>query len=74
MIIAHENQVTGKLSEMTAARALLANGWEVSEPIVAEPYDLVAKDPVTGQFVTIQVKTIRRRSDRRNEMVIYATN
>lgn len=72
--MAHETQVTGKLSEMTVARALIANGWEVSDPIVDEIYDLVAKDPLTGDFKTIQVKTIRRRSDRNNEMVMYATN
>jgi hypothetical protein len=59
---------------MTAARALIANGWEVAEPIVPELYDLVAKDPANGRWSTIQVKTIRRRSDRNNEMVIYATN
>lgn len=72
--MAHETQVTGKLSEMTVARALLSNGWEVAQPEVDESYDLVARDPLTGEFKTIQVKTIRRRKDRNNEMVIYATN
>lgn len=72
--MAHETQVTGTISELTATRALLANGWEVSNPAVDEVYDLVAKDPLSGEFRTCQVKTIRRRSDRNNEMVIYATN
>lgn len=72
--MAHQTQVTGKLSEMTVARALLSNGWEISQPEVAEVYDLVGRDPITSEFKTMQVKTIRRRKDRNNEMVIYATN
>lgn len=72
--LAHETQVIGKLSEMTVARALLANGWEVAEPSVDEVYDLVARDPLTKEWKTMQIKTIRRRKDRGNEMVIYATN
>lgn len=72
--MAHKTQVTGTLSELTAARALLANGWEVSLPAVDEVYDIVAKDPVDSEFKSIQVKTIRRRKDRNNEMVVYATN
>lgn len=57
---------------MTAARALIANGWEVSEPIVAEAYDLVARDPLTKEWWTIQVKTLRIREDRGNALVINA--
>lgn len=72
--MAHETQTTGSISELTAAKALLANGWEVSFPVVDEVYDIVAKDPVNGDFATMQVKTIRRRSDRNNELVIYASN
>lgn len=72
--MAHETQITGKLSEMTVARALLSNGWEVAQPVVDEKYDLIAKEPLHGDFIRIQVKTIRRRKDRNNEMVIYATN
>lgn len=72
--LAHETQVTGKLSEMTVARALLSNGWQVAEPVVDEVYDLLGRDPITEAFKTIQIKTIRRRKDRNNEMVIYATN
>jgi len=70
--MAHETQVTGKVSEMTAARALLANGWEVADPVVAEVYDLVAKDPANGEWYTVQIKTLRKRSDRNNELVVYA--
>lgn len=72
--MAHESQITGRISEITAAKALLANGWEVSDPVVGEVYDLVGRDPVNGQFSTFQVKTIRRRTDRNNEMVIYSSN
>ena len=72
--MAHETQVKGKLSEITVVKALLANGWEVAEPSVDEIYDIVAKDPLNGEWKTFQVKTIRRRRDRNNEMVIYATD
>lgn len=72
--MAHETQVKGKLSEMTTTQALLANGWEVSIPSLDEIYDLVARDPFNGEWKTVQVKTIRRRKDRNNEMVIYASN
>lgn len=57
---------------MTAAQALIANGWQVAEPIVDEVYDLVAKDPANGEWATIQVKTLRIRDDRDNALVVYA--
>jgi hypothetical protein len=72
--MAHSTQITGGISEMTAAIALMANGWEVAFPSLSEVYDLVAKDPQTDEWRTCQVKTIRRRTDRNNESVIYATN
>lgn len=50
----------------------MANGWQVASPIVAEVYDLVAKDPVNNRWYTIQVKTIRKRDDRNGELVLYA--
>ena len=71
--MAHSTQVTGKVSELTAALALISNGWEVSSPIIDEVYDLVGKDPINGAWATFQVKTIRKRTDRKNEMVIYST-
>ena len=70
--MAHETQRIGAVSELTVARALLSNGWEVSLPVVDEVYDLVIRDPLTNEFKTAQVKTIRRREDRGNEMVVYA--
>lgn len=72
--MAHDTQVTGTISELTVIRALLANGWEVALPVVPEKWDLVGKDPLTGETKYMQVKTIRRRKDRGNVMVIYATN
>jgi hypothetical protein len=72
--MAHESQVTGEISELTAAIALLSNGYEVARPIVAEKYDLIIRDPLTNEKFTVQVKTIRRREDRGNELVVKATN
>lgn len=72
--MAHETQVTGTVSELTAALALLSNGYEVAQPLVAEKYDLMIRDPLTNEKYTVQVKTIRRRADRGNELVVYATN
>ena len=62
----------GTLSELTAARVLHANGYEVSKPLGIEAYDLAARDPATGKFMRIQVKTGRIRTDRNNAMFINA--
>lgn len=70
--MAHQTQVTGTLSELLAAASLLENGWEVAIPAASEVYDLVGKDPVNGKWYTFQVKTIRRRTDRKGELVVYA--
>lgn len=74
--MAHATQITGRVSELTVERALLSRGWEVSLPILNEVYDLVVREPgtPTSEFKRVQVKTIRRRVDRNNEMIIYATN
>lgn len=72
--MAHETQIKGTISELTAAQALLSNGWGVSFPVVDEVYDLVVRDPLTQDFKTVQVKTIRRREDRGGQMVVYAKN
>ena len=62
--MAHISSVTGKVSELTAAMALLNIGWEVAMPVVDEVYDLVGKDPANGEWATMQVKTLRKRTDR----------
>ncbi len=47
-------------------------GWAVAKPETRESYDIVARDPVSAEWKTFQVKTILLRADRRNEMVVYA--
>lgn len=70
--MAHETQITGKLSEITAMRALISNGFEVSLPSVAEVYDMIARDPLRREYHRVQVKTARVREDRDGAIVIYA--
>ncbi|MFZ7945706.1 hypothetical protein [Neobacillus sp. 19] len=71
--MAHETQITGAISELTAAKALMEGmGWEVSKPLVPEVYDFLARDPANGKAYRIQVKTLRIRADRDNALVIYA--
>ncbi|MFD1270663.1 hypothetical protein ACFQ3Y_24950 [Paenibacillus motobuensis] len=75
--MAHISERTGKYSELIARAALLANGWTVHTSETDESYDILATDPVNGEHVKIQVKTVRRRSDReRNDgtadLVVYA--
>lgn len=74
IIIAHITEVVGAYSELVAEIALMANGYVVSRTRTAEPYDLKAVDPINGEEYKVQVKTIRKRSDRGNELVVYATN
>lgn len=70
--IAHISEAVGTYSELIAQAALLANGWRVHESKTAEPYDILATDPVSGDHVKIQVKTIRQRMDRGGDLVVYA--
>lgn len=70
--MAHLTEVVGVYSELAAEMALLANGYVVSRPRTAEAYDLKAEDPLTGEEVKIQVKTIRVREDRDDDWVVYA--
>ncbi|WP_132312624.1 hypothetical protein [Paenibacillus sp. BK033] len=57
---------------MAARLALLANGWTVHTADTDEAYDILATDPLSGQHVKIQVKTIRQRMDRGGDLVVYA--
>lgn len=71
--MAHFTQVTGALSELTAAKALMEGlGYEVSRPLVPEVYDLLARDPANNRYYRIQVKTLRVRTDRDNALVVIA--
>lgn len=57
---------------MIARAALLANGWIVAKPDTDESFDIVARDPVSGDWATFQVKTVRQRFDRGGDLVVYA--
>lgn len=69
---AHISEITGKYSELAARLALLANGWTVHQSETDEAYDILAQDPVTGDYARIQVKTVRQRKDRGGDLVVYA--
>ena len=71
-LIAHISEVVGKFSEMAARLALMANGWTTHRSDTDEAYDVLAQDPLTNEYVRIQVKTIRQRFDRGNELVVCA--
>ena len=71
--MAHETQITGAISEMRAAELLMSRlGYEVSKPLVDEVYDFLARDPLSGGTYRIQVKTLRVRKDRDNNLVVFA--
>lgn len=69
--MAYSTSITGGISELTAARALMSVGYEVSKPIVPEVYDLLIRDPNNGRTYTVQVKTMFVREDRNNALVVY---
>ena len=71
--MAHRKIQRGAHSQMTAALALIANGWEVAEPLVTEAYDLVAKPPNSTEWKQVQVKTGRVREDRGGAIVVRGT-
>jgi hypothetical protein len=50
----------------------MSNGWITSKPDTDESYDVVARDPLNHEWKTFQVKSIRIRADRGNELVIMA--
>ncbi|MCD9024357.1 hypothetical protein K7P76_21300 [Cohnella sp. NL03-T5] len=50
----------------------MASGWTVHTAATDEAYDILATDPLSGAHVKVQVKTIRKRSDRGGDLVIYA--
>ncbi|KAA8750181.1 hypothetical protein [Paenibacillus sp. UASWS1643] len=70
--MAHLTETTGKYSELAARLALLANGWTVHKAETDEAYDILARDPITGDYAKIQVKTVRQRTDRGGDLVVYA--
>jgi hypothetical protein len=70
--LAHETITKGRHSELLAQTALLANGWNVAEPIAPEAFDLVARAPGSTEWSRIQIKSARVRDDRNGEIVCYA--
>lgn len=71
--MAHVNERVGTYAELIAEAALLASGYiGVGKPTTAEYYDLSAIDPLTKKHVTFQVKTLKRREERDNNLVLFA--
>lgn len=70
--MASEQSNIGVHSELRVMTALLANGYEVSKPIVPEPYDLTVRDPRDGRHFRVQVKTAHIREDRGGSIVVTA--
>ncbi|PJH94918.1 hypothetical protein [Bacillus sp. SN1] len=71
--MAHKTEDTGKYSELIARAALLATGWQaVSTSETEEAFDISAKNPVSGEWKTFQVKTIYVREDRGGARVVQA--
>lgn len=60
----------GRHSELIAQTALLANGWSVLEPIVAEPYDLAITRKGDSSIRRIQIKTILKRNKSGNDWFV----
>lgn len=69
--MAHITEIVGQVSEAIARTALICAGWTVAKTETQESFDIVAREPANGEWKTFQVKTIKLRSDRRNEMVVY---
>ncbi|MFC3791710.1 hypothetical protein ACFOQM_23550 [Paenibacillus sp. GCM10012307] len=69
---AHVTEITAKYVEAVAKVALMAAGWTVHTAETNEVYDILATDPLTGDAKKVQVKTIRQRQDRGDDLVVYA--
>jgi len=72
--LAHISETTGKYSQIIAKAGLIASGWEVAETETDESYDFVIRDPLSRAWLTAQCKTVRKRSDREGQLVVYAKN
>ncbi len=67
--MACEAHVTGRVSELKAITALIASGYEVAEPVVTEPYDLLIRKEGESRTYRVQVKTCKVREDRESIVV-----
>jgi hypothetical protein len=73
--MAYKTETVGKFSELIAMASLMANGWNaVGKPETEEAFDISARDPLTNDFKTFQVKTMKVRDDRNGELVVQARN
>lgn len=73
MTTAHLTERVGVYAELIAEAALIASGWlGVARPTTDEYYDLTAIDRLTGEHKTFQVKTLKRREDRGDNLVLFA--
>jgi hypothetical protein len=70
--VAHWTENVGKHAELIARTALLANGWITGKTDTDEAFDIVARDPVSREWRTFQVKCIRQRHDRGGDLVVNA--
>ena len=71
--MAHVTERVGAYSELIVEASLIASGYlHVSRPATNEYYDLSATDRLTGEHVTFQVKTLKRRTDRDDSLVVVA--
>lgn len=71
--MAHLTERVGVYAELVAEAALMASGYlGVSKPTTHEYYDLSAIDPLSREHKTFQVKTLKRREDRGNNLVLFA--
>src|SRR5690625_4501506 len=59
------SSIKGRHAELLAQTAFLANGYEVSEPVSPLPYDMIVRNPNTGEVSTVQVKTAFKRDEER---------
>lgn len=75
--MAHKSTLTGGVSESIAAAMFLANGFSVATALVPELYDMIVtgKDEAGDDVrFTVQVKTIKVRSDREGQLVVRGAN
>ncbi|WP_212667845.1 hypothetical protein [Virgibacillus pantothenticus] len=71
--MAYITETVGVYSELIAEAALMAAGYVgVARPTTREYYDLIATDRISGKDVKFQVKTLKRREDRGDNLVLYA--
>lgn len=74
--MANDAQLVGGTSEAIAQAMFLKNGFIVATTVIPEPYDLIVfgKDDVSvSKPFTVQVKTIKIRSDRDGSLVVKGT-